>query len=295
MFRSYLLLATTLLVTTACLGDAAEAPRDVATSESAQALLAPPRLRIAHHPDHEETSASMDAQLVALATNLLTLEDLSALRAELMQCLESGDVRPCVPKLQALGVSVAELAKVGEQANTISQQSLVSDEEREPQALARAFRGARELTRGPDDDAVEQIVAASGLACDASCREQVGEGFGESHGNALARLSQSTPSSGDGGGGGGGGGGGAAVIIAAIEIAVEVIIWIEDTWWNSDEEDKECHHDSDCPSDEYCHKVGDNDCRPKLGTNQLCSRDGNCRSDRCVPYIGCGFLLCCRP
>jgi hypothetical protein len=291
-----LLLATTTLTATACLSDTQDAPLDDVRAGGAEALLAPPRVRIAMHPGYPALNDDTDALLVAIVANLAAVEDVSALRAQLMVCLESGDVKPCVPVLGELGVSFPQLADVAERARAIVDDALLSEASEEE--VGRAFRGAGHLVAGsaPDDELVDQLIVASGMPCDEACRDQLANGLGATHGNTLARLSQPKPSSGDNGGGGGGGGGpSAGTVIVVIKAVIDVIIIIEDWWWDSDEEDKECANDADCPSDEYCHKVGENDCRPKLGINQLCSRGGQCDSGRCVPYIGCGFLPCCRP
>jgi len=72
-----------------------------------------------------------------------------------------------------------------------------------------------------------------------------------------------------------------AIIAAIITAGAALIKLTVEAGWQPNEANKECTHDSDCPADEYCHKVGSNDCRPRRELASSCSRHTQCASNCC--------------
>lgn len=275
-------LATTLIVPTSAL---AQTPaRDLGAE-------------IAAHPRFGALSASLGAQLTGAlgAAAALSSDERRALIATLERCRRSREAqRRCIDALERLAVSLETSEQAAGEARRIAADVGLSGADRA--TVDASFRHAQQLVDGTGESSglAAAAVESAGIDCSGTCRERAGNVLGNAKGDALAKMAQ-----GDGGGDGGDGGADGAVtvgtVIAIGTLIVEGIKWLEDSIWDSDEEDKACESDSDCPSGDYCHKVGENDCRPKLAQGKLCSRGGNCKSNCCKPHISTGFLPSCRP
>jgi len=256
---------------------------------------------IAQHPRFpvlvQRVNARIQAHVQRIASQPLTqtLADIATFES----CQQAGDIVPCVPRLLAYGWT-----ETGASADHADVQQIASDvglAQTTPEKATAAFRAAVFARNGAGENSVLVPIMttttfqdAPGFVCDAACQESFGHSIGMMEASYLRALygGGTTPVARVSGGADVAPVIPAVVAAAVIAGAVTLTIAIENWIWNSDETNKECHHDSDCPDDEFCHKTGSNDCRPAHGQGHLCTRDAQCESDCCKVFWGAPV---CRP
>lgn len=279
--RRAALLATSSALILGCGNAPGDEARTSAEAEAQTGAL------IADHPQFGPLSDNASSRLASIVAGISsrTAAEIGAMKQTLQGCVATGDPSPCMPILGGLGISTPEVLQDAASARQIA--TAVGLDGAAHGYVLGSFRSAQLRTDGAGSNSeLTTIGQGAGFPCDFECLETLGNVLGGIKGGNLGELAASSDD---------GGAGEAGVIILIITVVIEVATWLEDVIWNSDEEDKECVDDSNCPSGQYCHKVGDNDCRPLLSEGQLCSRNGNCASDCCKPHISAAFLPICRP
>jgi hypothetical protein len=263
-----------------------------ATAESAQALV-DLGAQIADHPLFLALSNRVSQQY---ERNVVALSQMSAAQvqatvSQLQQCAADPQASGCAALLQSLGVLPAEVAENAEDARQIAMELGIDALDEASRFVS--FRHAQLIHDGAGSSSeLVSLVLDAGVTCAGDCLATLGNVLGSEKGTYLAGMASPPPSSSMSGDDEGGG----TIIIVAAVIAIGALFGkLEDVIWNSDEVDKECEDDADCANNEFCHKTGDNDCRPALDEGALCTRNAQCLSNCCKPYIGTGFLPSCRP
>ena len=238
---------------------------------------------IAQHPLFAPVSNRVDGEIASfvLATSAKDAQGVSAMLASLSECSAAPQLPMCGPLLASLGFTPANMHLDHVQLQQIASDvglAAVSAEVRDA-AFGRAH-GLRDGW-GSQSAMLTPVLAGAQFSCDALCQETLGNVLGRNKSDYLAKSSDDGPSAGE--------------IAVAVGIAITNATQLEDWIWNSNEEDKECVGDDDCPANQYCHKLGDNDCRPDRAEGALCDRGAQCLSNCCKPWIGTGFLPSCRP
>ena len=240
---------------------------------------------IAAHPNYSELSQQVSDQLSTMIGHLANRNEPEVMRlvTTLRACSQNAP-KKCIPVLTRVGFSAEDLYRNRALGTKIAAD--IGFDQLEPDLIAAEFRRAQWISEGIAGDSALLVGALDGtdLECEGECLDALGNLLSLSKAEVIASASSGDDDD-----------GGVAGTLAVIAAVASVVLALEDWIWNSDEEDKACEEDSDCPSGEYCHKVGDNDCRPKLDEGQLCSRGGNCKSNCCKPHISAAFLPICRP
>jgi hypothetical protein len=248
---------------------------------------------IADHPLYAALSQRATERFASVVGSVSEMDasQVSDTLSKLTQCQTTPGDPACAELLSSLGISGGSV-----QQDVADAQQIAADLDLDavsPAMRAAAFRRAQIEADGAGSSSamLPPILDDAGFSCDAGCTETLGNALGGLKGDYTNDVSYAA----QGGSGGGAGGGDGAGWVAIITGVVSVVLKLEDLIWNSNEEDKECIGDDDCGSNEFCHKIGDNDCRPALSEGALCSRGAQCLSNCCKPHISAAFLPICRP
>ena len=288
--RSGLHVIALICISTAC------APTPNEAGESVQALTSTDRgHEITQHPNFDAVSQHADELLANVTEALSTMSEdqVRHLQQSLEQCDPATDCQALLEQLS--GTELAALTPIVEAVARIQfdvglANASASDRE-------EAFRYAQYLSDGEGADAafLERILPNPGLPCTSTedCPTFLGNMVGSVKADYLVELAAAaqpaSPKSKTRKIG-------PAVLVpvfaAYVAVWSRMIIWAEDMIYNSNESEKECVHDTDCADDEYCHRLGDNDCRPRRDQGALCHRHTQCASNCCRWHW---FVLQCRP
>jgi uncharacterized membrane protein YgcG len=320
------LLALTGLIA-ACVGGPDDLTDADPTARSQQSLEESEVMALAQaiftHPAYDALSSEVTTTMTQAVLAVAGMEgaQVQGLLDELAGCTE-GQI-PCDGAVAALGIQPSESAY--DLAGQIWMDLGLEGQSEEK--VTAAFRYAQMLEDGSyaGSSLLGALAAAIPASCNGGCLTSVAAAAGEGKADMMAALAKERPgqgsssssttggagaNNGSGGSNNGGGGansggsnGGGGVTpgkvegwVKALEKLWELLKKIEDDIWNSDEEDKACHEDvPDCPPDQYCHKLGDNDCRSDKLEGSLCSRDTQCATDCCKHHISALGLKICRP
>lgn len=248
---------------------------------------------IVQHPLWDDLSARVEGNAVSIIVSAANMGPTQAAAAQsvLEQCLVTPDASICVPEIASFGVTAADMDLNRQQALQIAADLQLGG--LAPNVRLGAFRKAALMTYGSAGNStmVGLVVGAGAFTCDLECQEDLGN----TTWILASYMDGASYAASSGAGDDDDGGAEAAALLAVIPLIIEGVKWLERIFWNSGEEDKECVSDDDCPPDEFCHKIGDNDCRDDKDEGALCTRNAQCITDCCKPHISAAFLPICRP
>lgn len=220
----------------------------------------------------DELSDGMGIALRQMAA--ISPAEREALQAEVALC-SGGEGAGCESLLAHLGFPSARVQQIARGGAQIVQDLRLPAGEVVP-----AFTDAQFLHEGVGDESeLVSLVLSSGLVCGAACQEHSGNSLGVVKGQISGALAISSCFQ-------------RSCYIDLSDLAERIR---EILGKFPPPPRPECSADSDCPPDEFCHRLGVNDCRPRRPNGALCTRGGQCASGRCVPHISNFFLPTCRP
>lgn len=231
------------------------------------------------HPVYARLSDELSDGIAVAFREIAALphSERDALQEEVAVCT-GGDGPGCETLLAGLGFPSARLQQIQRDGARI-----VRDLGLPVGEVVPAFTDAQFLHEGAGDESeLVSVVLSAGVTCGAVCQEYAGNSLGAAKGQTGGSLGLSLslqPFH-------------RSALAELIERIRDIIIIIDPFPWVPR---PECFADSDCPRDEYCHRLGFNDCRPRRSNGALCTRDAQCASGRCVPHISNFFLPTCRP
>ncbi|HEU4404135.1 MAG TPA: dickkopf-related protein [Polyangiaceae bacterium] len=263
--------------------------------------------KIAAHPLFGQLSQRSGAEVSTIVQRAASRPEAHTLAtlATLRNCQQAFVAATCMPAMLDAGLLTDALKADRAQALQIAADVGLKGASLE--TVGAAFRVAEWTKSGPGGSnplagviAGATFVGEPDWACDGDCREQLGNELGGARAGYHASLSRSSSAGGAGGSGAGGSGGSGdgldfEEVQGWIEVAKSIIELIDELVWDTGEKEKECLSDSDCPSSEYCHKIGENDCRADRNEGALCSRGTQCEGNCCKPHISTFFAPSCRP
>lgn len=235
---------------------------------------------IVRHSVYPEMSKLVDSLMLKVSRKLVGLNEEEAARVaeDFQYCVDKKE--GCESILTYLDLQQQDMDQVTSYAVTIARDVKLRLEE-----VESSFRGAQILYDGLGLDGRLAIFPERlGLSCGRECTENSANILGTIKSSLLSRLVLGKIFN----------VGVFDAIFDFLDVVKRLRDWINDIIPSNNNRD-ECFQDGDCGRNEYCHVMGVNDCRPKRGLNSLCTRDAQCASGRCVPWIGHGFLLTCRP